>query len=276
MTSPRTVPHPLTASRQATVRLVHTMGTVISLDIRCGNGTKNVERALDAAEDRLRQADAMFSTYRADSWISRLARRDVRPGELPPAVLEVLGLCAAVEGLTDGLFTARWRGDGTLDPTGLVKGWAAELASRTLLEHGLIDHSVNAAGDVVLSGRPEPDRHWVVGIAHPGRAGALLGAIDTGALEARTVATSGIGERGHHIRDPRDGRSADSVLSATVAGADPAIADGLATALVVAGPAAPELLARWHGRGWTGCLLGTDGELHDPDGILVPGPRHPG
>ena len=258
------------ADRRATVRLVHTMGTVITLDVRGGGSTEDVEPALDAAEDLLRNADAMFSTYRRDSWISRLARREVRPSELPPEVLEVLTLCGEVEGLTDGLFTARWRGDGTLDPTGLVKGWAAERASRALLEHGLVDHCVNAAGDVVFNGRPDPDRHWLVGIADPRHPGALLGAVDTDALRARAVATSGIAERGRHIRDPRDARGADGVLSATVIGTDPAIADGLATALVVAGPAAPELLAGWRELGWTGCVLSAAGELHDPDGILAP------
>ena len=260
-----------TAERCATVRLVHTMGTVISLDVRNWRSTEDPGPALDAAEGVVRNADAMFSTYRPDSWISRLARRAVRPAELPPAVLDVLALCAEVEGLTDGLFTARWRGDGTLDPTGLVKGWAAARASQALIEHGLVDHCVNAAGDVVLSGRPDRDRHWRVGIADPQQPGALLGVVDTGALRgARAVATSGVAEQGLHIRDPRDGRRADSVLSATVVGADPAIADGLATALVVAGPAASGLLAGWRELGWTGCLLTAAGELHDPDGILAP------
>jgi thiamine biosynthesis lipoprotein len=200
------------------------MGTVITLDVRGGAAADDLEAALDAAEAVLRGADAMFSTYRPDSWISRLARRDVRPAQLPPEVLEVLSLCAEVESLTDGLFTARWRGDGTLDPTGLVKGWAAERASHALTSRGLLDHCVNAAGDVVLSGRPDAARHWRIGLADPRVAGALLGAVDTGALsDARTVATSGFAEQGRHIRDPRDGRSADGRLSATVVGADPAI-----------------------------------------------------
>jgi thiamine biosynthesis lipoprotein ApbE len=58
------------------------------------------------------------------------------------------------------------------------------------------------------------------------------------------------------------------VLSATVVGPDPAVADGLATALVAAGPAAPALLASWRPHGWRGCLLTADGELVDPDRIL--------
>jgi thiamine biosynthesis lipoprotein len=249
------------------------MGTVISLDVRGDTG--DVGSALDAAEGQLRRADAMFSTYRPDSWISRLAAREARPADLPPEVREVLALCAEVEGLTDGLFTARWRGDGTLDPTGLVKGWAAERAGRALLEHGVADHCVNAAGDVVLSGRPSPDRHWTVGIADPRRPGALLGTVDTGARGARAVATSGIAERGRHIRDPRDGRSADCVLSATIVGSDLTLADGLATALVVAGPHAPRLLDRWRELGWAGCVLTAADELHDPDGILAPGTLSP-
>ncbi len=261
----------MSAAPPGSLRLVHTMGTVISLDVRGGLPGTGVAAALDAAESVLHDADAMFSTYRDDSWISRLARRDVRPAQLPAEVLEVLAICAEVESLTDGLFSARWRGDGTLDPTGLVKGWAADRASRVLTEHGLPDHCVNAAGDVVLGGRPGAGRSWRIGIADPRSPGALLGAVDPAALDdARAVATSGVAERGLHIRDPRDGRRADGVLSATVVGADPAVADGLATGLVVAGPAAPGLLDRWRDRGWTGCLLTAGGVLHDPDGILAP------
>ena len=62
--------------------------------------------------------------------------------------------------LTDGYFSPFWRrlpyGDPGPDPTGLVKGWAAQQASDVLMAHGLPDHVVNAAGDVVVSGQLGP------------------------------------------------------------------------------------------------------------------------
>lgn len=252
-----------------TVRLVHTMGTVISLDVRTGLPADDVEAALDAAEAVLHDADATFSTYRPDSWISRLARREVRPADLPPDVLEVFGLCAEVEQLTDGWFTMRWRGDGSLDPTGLVKGWAAGRAGSVLRARGLADHCVNAAGDVALGGRPPGERAWRVGVVDPREPQALLGVIPAGGSTGDlAVATSGIAERGAHVRDPRTGEPVTSVLSATVVGPDPAVADGLATALVAAGPAAADLLPSWRPQGWRGCLLLPDGEVVDPDHLL--------
>jgi len=210
----------------------------------------------------------VFSTYRDDSWISRLARRAVRPRDLPPPVPEVFALCAEVEHLTDGWFTARWRGDGSLDPTGVVKGWAAERASWLLTATGFGSHCVNAAGDLALAGRPAAGRVWRIGISDPREDGALLGVVEAPAGGAFAVATSGVAERGRHILDPRTGRPAEAVLSATVAGPVLSLADGLATALVAAGPAAPALLRRWREAGWSGCLLTAAGGLVDPDGLL--------
>lgn len=257
-----------------TVRLVRTMGTVISLDVRTVLPAGEVEAALRAAEAVLHDADATFSTYRPDSWISRLARREVRPADLPADVIEVFGICAEVEQLTDGWFTVRWRGDGGLDPTGLVKGWAAGRAGQVLRAHGLADHCVNAAGDVALGGRPPGEPAWRVGVVDPRSSQALLGIIPAGGSTGDgAVATSGIAERGAHVRDPRSGEPVTSVLSATVVGPDPAVADGLATALVAAGAtAAPALLEAWRPHGWRGCLLVADGRLFDPDRILGAGP----
>jgi thiamine biosynthesis lipoprotein len=260
----------MTACLARCVRLVRTMGTVISIDVRTP-GTRELRRALDAAESLLHDADAMFSTYREESWISRLARREVRPRDLPPLVTEVLALCAEVEQLTDGWFSARWRGDGGLDPTGVVKGWAAERAGRLLTDSGFGSHCVNAAGDVAVAGRPADLRTWRIGISDPRRPGAFLGVVQAPVVDGTfAVASSGVAERGRHIRDPFTGRAADAVLAATVAGPVLSLADGLATALVAAGSAAPGLLHRWRGAGWRGCLLTADGELIDPDGLLLP------
>jgi thiamine biosynthesis lipoprotein len=255
--------------RDRSVRTVRTMGTVISIDVRAP-GSPVLDAALDAAESVLREADGTFSTYREESWISRLARKEVHARDLPPVVTEVLGLCAEVEQLTDGWFTARWRGDGTLDPTGVVKGWAAERASRLLSAEGFADHCVNAAGDVALAGRPADDRGWRIGIADPREAGALLGIVAAPPGRASAVATSGLAERGRHILDPRTGDPADAVLSATVAGPVLSLADGLATALVAAGAEAPALLAQWRAAGWSAAIVTRAGECIDPDGVIRP------
>ncbi|HEY8983099.1 MAG TPA: FAD:protein FMN transferase, partial [Streptomyces sp.] len=49
------------------------MGTVFSFDVRGGNPTQ-VRTALTEAVASLHRADAIFSTYREDSEISRLTR----------------------------------------------------------------------------------------------------------------------------------------------------------------------------------------------------------
>jgi thiamine biosynthesis lipoprotein len=245
------------------------MGTVISIDVRA-HASAALDAALDAAEAVLRDADEVFSTYREESWIRRLARREVRPRDLPPQVTDVFALCADVEQLTDGWFTARWRGDGTLDPTGVVKGWAAERAGRLLTARGFPDHCVNAAGDVVVAGRPAHDHRWRIGIADPRRSGSLLGAVTAPDAGTFAVASSGTAERGRHIRDPRTGAPAGAVLAATVAGPVLALADGLATALVAAGEAGPSLLDRWRAAGWRGAVLTSAGELIDPDRLIGP------
>lgn len=272
MTGTRATARPADPPAQPAGRHVHvvrTMGTVVSIDVRTAE-TPPLWPALREAEALLHEADATFSTYRADSWISRLARREVRPADLPPTVTDVLTLCGELEELTDGWFTARWRGDGSLDPTGVVKGWAAEAVSRLLAERGFTDHCVNAAGDVVVTGRPAGDRGWRIGVTDPRSAGTLLGVVEAPTASAFAVATSGVAERGLHITDPRTGRSADGVLSATVVGPVLSLADGLATALVAAGSDAPALLDRWQSAGWRGCLLRATGEVVDPDGLVHP------
>src|ERR1700752_3028888 len=103
------------------VHVESVMGTVASLDIRAGCTDR-----LDAAMRSLHEADARFSTYRADSEISRLAR-----GELcaPSAdVCAVLERCERLREETGGFFDAR--ASGRLDPSALVKGWACN-APRT-------------------------------------------------------------------------------------------------------------------------------------------------
>jgi thiamine biosynthesis lipoprotein len=67
--------------------------------------------------------------------------------------------------MSSGFFDAR--ASGTLDPSGLVKGWSVEVASGMLVEAGSSNHCLNAAGDVRMRDEPVPGRAWRVGISHP-------------------------------------------------------------------------------------------------------------
>lgn len=266
----------------AHVELVHTMGTVVTLDVRGPGPGPGYEAAVAEATERLHRIDATLSTWIPDSWASRLLTGAVAAEDCPTQVRTVVALAEEVAAATDGFFTPRWRGTATgPDPTGLVKGWAAQRTSDVLLAHDFADHAVNAAGDVVLSGVPVPDevgdQVWRIGISDPGRTGTLLGVVELPAGPWRwAVATSGTAERGRHVVDPHTARFPGLVASATaVARVDAPLTeagawtDGCATALVAAGAGAPVLLTRLPVHG---LVLAADGTLTDPEGLLLPAP----
>jgi thiamine biosynthesis lipoprotein len=192
-------------------RVVETMGTVFSLDVR-GGEPGAVRAALEEAAAGLRRVDEVFSTYREDTQISRLVRGELDVGQCDPEVAEVLELAAEAERVSDGWFSTRYRGQ--LDPTGIVKGWATERAARRLLAAGASGVSVNGGGDVQLLGSPGTGRPWRVGVSDPLRPGGLAAVVSAAGARELAVATSGTAERGDHIVDPRTGRSAVTDLVA--------------------------------------------------------------
>ncbi|WP_406471820.1 FAD:protein FMN transferase [Streptomyces hirsutus] len=187
------------------------MGTVFSFDVRGGQPAA-VQAALKDAAAGLRRVDEVFSTYRDDSQISRLARGELTVAECDPEVAEVLELAAEAERVSDGWFSTRYRG--RLDPTGIVKGWATERAARRLAEAGAVGVSLNGGGDVQLLGTPGAGRPWRVGVSDPLRPGGLAAVVSAAGADELAVATSGTAERGDHIVDPRTGHSAVTDLVA--------------------------------------------------------------
>jgi thiamine biosynthesis lipoprotein len=223
------------------------MGTVFSFDLPAAAAP-----VLPAVLRWLHWVDATFSTYRADSDVSRLGRGEAGLTECAPEVAEVIGECAALREVSGGYFTDH--PGGRFDPSGLVKGWSVEHAATMLTAVGQFSHSVNGAGDVQCTGEPEPGRPWRIGIADPLRPQALA-AVVSGRDFA--VATSGTAERGPHIIDPHTGQPATGLASVTVAGPRVATADAYATAAFAMGPAARE---------WVESLDGYEAFAVTPDG----------
>lgn len=200
----------------------HVMGLPVSVDVRrCGH---DVGPALRGAFDWLRDVDARFSPFRPTSEVSRLDRGELAHHDAD--MTEVLALCAEYERRSGGAFRARLPGRG-FDPSGIVKGWAVQRMADLLVADGLWHFCVNAGGDVVTRGEPEPGRPWRVGVRHPELADQLCAVFG---VRDGAVATSACYERGQHIVDGRTGRPATGLLSLTVLADDLTTADATATA----------------------------------------------
>ena len=220
-------------------RLVHVefiWGTAITLDVRGIEGRSDEALRVVAACSRwFVEVDERFSPFRALSEVTA-ARNDLAvPGSPSPDFVEVQRACQQARALTRGAFDP-WRVPGGFDPSGYVKGWAAGRASGLLAHAGFADHMVNAGGDIVCSGDREPGsgRGWPIGIVNPHQTSEVLAVVE---VRDAAVATSGRYERGDHIVDPATGQPALGADSATVVGPDPGLADAVASAVLVDGPA---------------------------------------
>jgi thiamine biosynthesis lipoprotein len=124
-----------------------------------------------------------------------------------------------------------------LDLGAVAKGFAIDLAAAELSRFH--DFAINAGGDVYARGRNRSGAAWRIGIRHPRLPGKLL---ETLTVTNAAVCTSGDYERpresdaGHHIIEPRTGRSARSAAAVTVIAPTAVVADALSTAAFALGP----------------------------------------
>lgn len=127
-----------------------------------------------------------------------------------------------------------------VDLGGIGKGHAVDRGIAVLQARG-IDHAlVTAGGDSRIIG-DRFGKPWVVGIRHPDRKDEVIARIP---LEDAALSTSGDyeryfdenGVRYHHIIDPKTGRSASKVRSATIIGPTATRTDGLSKTAFVLGP----------------------------------------
>lgn len=237
------------------------MGTVVSFAVVPGRLSGAASgRAIRSACALLHDADAIFSTWDSRSPVSRLRRGDASLSDLPAEVAEVLNLCQDAREASGGWFDP-WAVPGGVDPTGLVKGWAAEQALAVLRKAGPQAAMVNAGGDIAVFGAPAPGERWRIGIRHPWRADAFAAVIEATAA----IATSGSYERGRHLLNPFTGELASQAASATITGPSLALADALATAVAVGGDEALGFVAEMDG--YAGYLIRPDGSETDTGNI---------
>lgn len=226
-------------------RFVETWGTVIVVQA-ASKSLSEVELGLevDKVEEFFHKVDKDFSTYQSDSEVSYIRRGELEVADASNDVKVVWKLCEHARELTLGAFDP-WKVEGGFDPSGSVKGWAADVAAKMLVDDGVESILINAAGDLVLRGGQPSEgdelKPWNVGISSPDDVDQIVKTFD---VIDGSVATSGDYEKGAHIIDPHTGLIAIGARSASVVGPDGALCDALATALMVDGRDAQ----RWMGR----------------------------
>ena len=217
-------------------RNIEVWGTVVSIQAPVGPERSNSDSAaFDAAcrraEDYYNEIDRLFSTFKSDSEVSRIRRGELKIESANPLVKLVWNRSLELRELTKRAFDP-WSVPGGFDPSGYVKGWAAEESLKFFAEVGINRIQINAGGDVVVRGGIDEKTPWNIGIRHPDFKDEIAKNYE---LFDGAIASSGTYERGAHIIDPRVGVPAVGSRAATVIGPDAGVADALATALIVDG-----------------------------------------
>ncbi|MHC5112927.1 MAG: FAD:protein FMN transferase [Planctomycetota bacterium] len=154
---------------------------------------------------------------------------------------------------------------------GIAKGYALDQSAEALRAKGIHSFLISAAGQMLV-GAEKNGRPWRIGIRDPrGEPADFFAHIE---VTNTSVSTSGDyeqyfvldGRRYHHILDPRTGRPARGVRSATVVCADATLADALSTSLIVLGPDAGLALVETL-PGVEAVVVDQEGALHVSSGL---------
>jgi thiamine biosynthesis lipoprotein len=198
-----------------------------------------------------RAVDRRYSTYKANSEISRI-NRGLPRAEWSPEMRAVMRLCEQTKQATRGFFDISHQG--RLDPSGLVKGWAIQNAANLLLKRGEQNFYIDAGGDIQVHGHNEESEPWRVGLRNPFNRDEI---VKTLSVSSEGVATSGTYIRGQHIYDPlHETSKLETVMSLTVVGPNIYEADRFATAAFAMGPEGIAFIATQ--RGLEGYMVNRD------------------
>ena len=209
-----------------TTRLI--MGMPVTVEIVDDHATAwSFQQAFEYFE----YVDAKFSTYKETSEISRINRGEMILQDASEDMKLILALAEQTRQETDGFFDIRH--NGTIDPSGIVKGWAIQQVAEQLAQAGFENYFVDAGGDIQMAGKNADGNDWRVGIRNPFQPQQIVKSLT---ITNCGVATSGVYLRGNHIYDPiHANKSLDEILSLTVIGSNIYEADRFATAAFAMG-----------------------------------------
>ena len=149
-----------------------------------------IERVISGVEAFFFDVDDELSTFKPNSSVSRIRQNKLHIDDAPDIVKEVWRGCLKARELSFGAFDP-WSVEGGFDPSGYVKGWAADKCIEILKKHGASSIQINAAGDISVAGGTYVDgvhKPWSIGIRHPEDAIQIVKVFE---IQDGSIATSG-------------------------------------------------------------------------------------
>ncbi|MGB6057430.1 MAG: FAD:protein FMN transferase [Microthrixaceae bacterium] len=162
-----------------------------------------------------------------------------------------------------------------IDPGGIGKGLAADLAVASLLSGGACGALVSIGGDLRVDGEPPESTGWRINIEHaePTDRPLCQVTVDRGGVATSSTRTRRWNHNGrvrHHVIDPFSGTEADTDLAAvTVFSTSGWQAEAFATAAILGSSA--NVLDYLDSHDLTGLAITTEGTVlltHDLDGLV--------
>lgn len=233
------------------------MGMPITVEILESPDGKRSESTLEKVFDYFIYVDRKFSTYKEDSEIMRINRKEILPEDYSQDMREILVLAEKTKAETDGYFDIVNK-NGIMDPSGVVKGWSISRASEIIEKDGFKNYYVDAGGDIQIGGVNKENKAWKIGIENPFKPGEI---IKTVFLNNQGIATSGTYLRGQHIYNPKDkDKEITEIVSLSVIGKDILEADRFATPAFAMGKAGINFIEN---------VKGLEGYMVDNKGIAT-------
>lgn len=203
------------------------MGMPAKLQIASDRNTHDIFAAIQACFIAI---DQQFSTYKKMSEVSQYNRGEIALHD-HPQLAWILSECERTKQETQGYFDSQYNRQ-TIDPSGIVKGYAISQAAKMLRENGFTDFLVEIAGDLQTSGVSKTGELWTVGIENPFNRSEIIKVVH---LSGQGLATSGTSVHKDHIVNPLTHVAAHEIASMSVIADDVYDADRMATAAFAMG-----------------------------------------